>query len=96
MMSNGRDLRQYSEHASLKARRERLTLVRIFEELQGLGYRGGYDAVRRYLPFAQSGSPAAVPPDQQALRADLGDRHHQPSVRRMAGGDTAARRWSTH
>ena len=31
-----------------KARRERLTLVRIFEELQGLGYRGGYDAVRRY------------------------------------------------
>lgn len=31
-----------------KARRERLTLVRIYEELQGLGYRGGYDAVRRY------------------------------------------------
>ena len=25
-----------------------MTLVRIFEELQGLGYRGGYDAVRRY------------------------------------------------
>jgi transposase len=31
-----------------KARRERLTMIRIFEELQGLGYRGGYDAVRRY------------------------------------------------
>ncbi len=31
-----------------KARRERLTLIRIYEELQGLGYRGGYDAVRRY------------------------------------------------
>jgi transposase len=31
-----------------KARRERLTMVRVFEELQGLGYRGGYDAVRRY------------------------------------------------
>ena len=31
-----------------KARRERLTLIRLYEELQGLGYRGGYDAVRRY------------------------------------------------
>src|SRR5215208_3070354 len=31
-----------------KAARERLTLIRIFEELRGLGYEGGYDAVRRY------------------------------------------------
>jgi hypothetical protein len=31
-----------------KPRRERLTLIRIFEELRGLGYEGGYDAVRRY------------------------------------------------
>jgi transposase len=28
--------------------RERLTLIRIFEELRGLGYAGSYDAVRRY------------------------------------------------
>jgi transposase len=28
--------------------RERLTLIRIFEELRGRGYAGGYDAVRRY------------------------------------------------
>ena len=28
--------------------RERLTLIRIFEELRSLGYEGGYDAVRRY------------------------------------------------
>lgn len=28
--------------------RERVTLTRIFEELRGLGYDGGYDAVRRY------------------------------------------------
>ena len=31
-----------------KAAREQLTLVRIFEELRGLGYEGGYDAIRRY------------------------------------------------
>ena len=31
-----------------KAARERLTLIRIFEELRGLGYGGSYDAVRRY------------------------------------------------
>ena len=29
-------------------RRERVTLLRIFEDLRGLGYEGGYDAVRRY------------------------------------------------
>ena len=28
--------------------RERLTLIRIFEELRALGYEGGYDAVRHY------------------------------------------------
>jgi transposase len=31
-----------------KAPRERLTLIRVFEELQGSGYDGSYDAVRRY------------------------------------------------
>jgi transposase len=31
-----------------KAPRERLTLIRIFEELRGRGYDGSYDAVRRY------------------------------------------------
>ena len=32
----------------VKPRRERLTLIRVFEELRGLGYEGGYDSVRRY------------------------------------------------
>jgi transposase len=31
-----------------RATRERLTLIRIFEDLRGLGYQGSYDAVRRY------------------------------------------------
>ena len=31
-----------------KSARERLTLIRVFEELSGRGYDGGYDAVRRY------------------------------------------------
>src|SRR5215203_6011810 len=31
-----------------KTARERLTLMRVFEALRGLGYEGGYDAVRRY------------------------------------------------
>ena len=30
------------------SRRERLGLIRVFEDLRGLGYQGGYDAVRRY------------------------------------------------
>ncbi len=31
-----------------KPNRERLTLIRVFETLRGLGYAGGYDAARRY------------------------------------------------
>ena len=31
-----------------KPARERLTLIRIFEELRALGYEGSYDAIRRY------------------------------------------------
>ena len=31
-----------------KPSRERLTLIRIFEELRALGYEGCSDAVRRY------------------------------------------------
>lgn len=31
-----------------KPAREQLTLIRLFEELRGRGYAGGYDAVRRY------------------------------------------------
>ena len=42
------DLDRLLSENEKKARRERLTLVRIYEALSGLGYAGGYDAVRRY------------------------------------------------
>jgi len=41
-------LEQFLVSNSGKPSRERLTLIRIFEELRGLGYEGGYDAVRRF------------------------------------------------
>ncbi len=49
-----------------KPPRERLTLIRIFEELRGRGYEGGYDAVRRYAragprSAAQATAAAYVP-----------------------------------
>jgi transposase len=42
------ELDQRLQANEAKPSRERLTLIRIFEELRGHGYEGGYDAVRRY------------------------------------------------
>jgi transposase len=42
-----------------KAARERLTLVRIYEELCGLGYSGSYDSVRRYAKLYEEARGAA-------------------------------------
>src|ERR1051325_3761141 len=42
------DLDRMLSGNAAKPARERLTLIRIFEELRGLGYEGSYDAVRRY------------------------------------------------
>ncbi len=42
------DLERLLEENPRQSKRERLTLVRVFEERRGLGYEGGYDAVRRY------------------------------------------------
>ena len=42
------ELERMLEANETKSKRERLTLLRISEALEGLGYGGGYDAVRRY------------------------------------------------
>ena len=42
------DLERILAANASRAARERLTLMRVFEELRGLGYQGGYDAIRRY------------------------------------------------
>jgi transposase len=57
--------RMLTENAA-KSLRERLTLIRLFEDLRGLGYEGGYDAVRRYARTWQrthesQTAPAFVP-----------------------------------
>ena len=57
--------RMLAENAA-KPLRERLTLIRLFEDLRGLGYAGGYDAVRRYArswqrEHASQTAPAFVP-----------------------------------
>jgi hypothetical protein len=61
------DLDRLLETNTSKVARERLTLIRIFEELRALGYEGGYDAVRRYArswPRVRSAAAvdAYVPP----------------------------------
>jgi hypothetical protein len=57
-----------------KLARERLTLTRVFEDLRGLGYEGGYDAVRRHAQMAG-----------RARRADGWRPCHSPSkVRRRS------------
>ena len=43
-----------------KPARDRLTLIRLFEELRGRGYDGGYDAVRRYARAWQAERGAAT------------------------------------
>ena len=60
------ELDELLEGNTTKPFREQLTLIRIFEELRGRGYDGGYDAVRRYArrwakEHGQSTAAAYVP-----------------------------------
>ncbi len=44
-----------------KPKRDRLTRIRIFEELSALGYRGGHDAVRACLSARDTGDGLRCP-----------------------------------
>src|SRR5215207_5191147 len=53
------DLDRLLEENARRPSRERLTLVRVFEALRGLGYAGGYDAVRRHARAWERSRPSA-------------------------------------
>ena len=53
-------LDQLLEENAKRPRRERLTLVRVYEELRNQGYDGGYDAVRRYATGAARGAGSSA------------------------------------
>jgi transposase len=70
------------------ASRERLTLIRIFEELRSLGYAGGYDAVRRYArrwsrEHASATAEAFVPLSFAPGEAYQFDSHGALKVKRL-------------
>jgi len=54
------DLKRLLEENERRLRRERLTLIRVWEELRELGYAGGYDAVRRYARRWQRARDAQI------------------------------------
>jgi hypothetical protein len=51
-----------------KSPRQRLTLIRLYEELHALGYAGSYDAVRRYAK-AWSKEQGAVTAEARAWQS---------------------------
>ena len=54
------ELERLLEANEARPRRERLTLVRVYETLRELGYEGGYDAVRRHARGWQASRATAV------------------------------------
>ena len=58
-----------------RPKRERLTHIRIFEELRSLGYGGGYDAVRRYAAAWSRTETEASAVGYVPLSFDPGEAH---------------------
>ncbi len=58
-----------------RPKRERLTLVRIYEELRNRGYGGGYDAVRRYAAGWSKATQEASASAYVPLVFDPGEAH---------------------
>src|SRR6056297_4329068 len=56
-----------------RPRRERLTQIRVFEELRAQGYEGGYDAVRRYAAAWSKSESAASAAAYVPLSFDPGE-----------------------
>src|SRR5438045_9267936 len=78
-----------------KPARERLTLIRIFEELRALGYEGSYDAVRRYAKGGRAERRRARRHDGRSLcTAELCARRGVPV--RLVARDRADQRGDGH
>jgi transposase len=82
------DLEELLVGNAAKPVREQLTLIRVFEELRGRGYDGGYDAVRRYSrrwskERGQSTAAAYVP-----LTYAPGEAYQEPRGRRAERRDS--------
>ncbi len=67
------DLDELLAANAVKAAREQLTMIRIFEELRGRGYEGGYDAVRRYAQSWRRERTAATAAAHVPLSFDPGE-----------------------
>lgn len=75
-----------------KQKRERLTLIRIYEELRALGYEGSYDAIRRYAKSRDKARGVAMgeayvpllfaPGESVSLHCTLIDEHFRVEGRR--------------
>jgi transposase len=68
--------------------RERLTLIRIFEELRALGYEGGYDAVRRYASAWAKANTSAMGSAYVPLTFEPGEAYR-------SSDSWAGKRWSS-
>lgn len=75
------DLDRVLAENALKPKRERLTRIRIFEELRALGYEGGYDAVRRYAAsWSQAESEASATAYMPLSTIMIQSSHHEEIV----------------